>query len=210
MREETRADRQREIERAAYAVLEARGYGGTSMLAIARKARASNETLYNWYGDKRGLFRALVARNAAEVKALLEAGIAEHHDPLRTLGLLGPKLLELLTGPRAVALNRAAAADPTNELGAAISQAGRETVAPLIGQVLDAARARGQLAFEKTADAADLYISLLVGDLQIRRVIGRAPQPSAEVRERRAHLALERFIALLGTGEARPSRSARR
>jgi AcrR family transcriptional regulator len=209
MREETRADRQREIERAAYAVLEARGYAGTSMLAIARKARASNETLYNWYGDKQGLFRALVARNAAEVKALLEAGIAEQHDPLRTLALLGPKLLELLTGPRAVALNRAAAADPTRELGTAISQAGRETVAPLIGRVLEAARARGQLAFRQTGEAADLYISLLVGDLQIRCVIGRERQPSVEARERRAQLALGRFISLLGTEDVRPDRPAR-
>jgi hypothetical protein len=50
----------------------------------------------------------------------------------------------------------------------------------------------------RTAEAADLYLSLLVGDLQIRRVIGREPQPSSEARERRARVALERFVALLG------------
>lgn len=197
MREETRASRQQEIEQAAYAVLEERGYAGTSMLAIARRARASNETLYNWYGDKQGLFRALVARNAAEVRLLLESRIAGQHDPLKTLGLLGPKLLELLTGPRAVALNRAAAADPTRELGAAISLAGRETIAPLIGQVLEDARARGQLAFPSTPAAIDLYLSLLVGDLQVRRIIGREPQPTANAREKRAKLALEHLLRLL-------------
>lgn len=197
MRQEARASRQREIEQAAYAVLEERGYAGTSMLAIARKARASNETLYNWYGDKQGLFSALVARNASEVRNLLESRIAEQHDPLKTLGLLGPKLLELLTGPRAVALNRAAAADPTRELGAAISQAGRETIAPLIGQVLEDARARGLLAFQSTAEAIDLYLSLLVGDLQVRRIIGREPQPATEAREKRAKLALGHLVHLL-------------
>lgn len=48
MREEKRSLRQQQIEAAAYEVLEAKGYGGTSMLGIAKQARASNETLYNW------------------------------------------------------------------------------------------------------------------------------------------------------------------
>lgn len=199
MREEARAERQREIEEAAYAVLEEKGYAGSSMLAIARKARASNETLYNWYGDKQGLFRALVARNAEEVRELLEARIKGQHDPLATLGLLGPKLLELLTGSRAIALNRAAAAaDRSFELGAAIAQAGRETIAPLIGRVLEDARARGLLAFARTEEAIELYLGLLIGDWQIRRAIGREPQPAPEARERRAEQALERLVMLLG------------
>lgn len=46
----------------------------------ARQARASNETLYSWYGDKQGLFKALVTRNAAKVKALLEAELSSERD----------------------------------------------------------------------------------------------------------------------------------
>ncbi|MCO5118154.1 MAG: TetR/AcrR family transcriptional regulator [Burkholderiaceae bacterium] len=201
MREETRARRQREIERAAYAVLEERGYAGTSMLAIARAARASNETLYNWYGDKQGLFRSLVAHNAEEVRGLLEERISGQGDPLETLKLLGPKLLELLTGPGPVALNRAAAADPSNELGAAIAQAGRESIAPLIGEVMKAARQRRQLAFRDISDAVGLYLDLLVGDLQIRCVIGREARPSATICRRRATLACERLAILLAPAE---------
>lgn len=200
MREETRARRQREIEQTAYAVLEERGYAGTSMLAIARAARASNETLYNWYGDKQGLFRSLVARNAEELRGLLEERISGQGDPLETLKLLGPKLLELLTGPGPVALNRAAAADPSNELGAAIAQAGRESIAPLIAEVMEAASQRRQLAFRDVSDAVGLYLDLLVGDLQIRCVIGRQAPPSAAVRRRRATLACERLAILLAPG----------
>lgn len=68
MKRETQLIRKDQIERAAYEVLKEKGYAGASMLSIARKARASNETVYNWYGDKAGLFKALVQRNAAEVK----------------------------------------------------------------------------------------------------------------------------------------------
>lgn len=197
MRDETRQERQRQIEQAAYAVLEEKGYGGTTMLAIARRARASNETLYNWYGDKRKLFAALVARNAQEVKALLEARAEEAGDPLERLALIGPKLLRLLTGARAVALNRAAAADTSGELGVALAQAGRETVAPLIGAVLDRAREAGDLAFPDTQEATDLYVSLLVGDLQIRRVIGRMGEPDAAFCQARADAALANLRRLL-------------
>jgi AcrR family transcriptional regulator len=90
MRDENRAARQEKIEEAAYAVLEAKGYAGTSMLAIARAARASNETLYNWYGDKTGLFKALVVRNAEEVRTLLQQGLDSEESPLDILRALGP------------------------------------------------------------------------------------------------------------------------
>lgn len=190
MREENRSIRQQQIETAAYELLETKGYGGTSMLGIAKRARASNETLYNWYGDKQGLFQALVTRNAAEVKGHLEAELKTDNDALSILSSLGPKLLKLLTGDRAIALNRAAAADASGELGATLSKAGRETVFPLLEQVLMRARTEGQLNFDDSGAAVGLYLDLLIGDLQIRRVIGRQPQPTKAIREDRAERAV--------------------
>ena len=70
--------REEEIEAAAYRLLEERGFAGTGMQAIAQAAHASNETLYRWYGDKTGLYRALITRNAR----LIVEQIARH------LGLL--------------------------------------------------------------------------------------------------------------------------
>ncbi len=198
MREEKRSLRQQQIEDAAYAVLEAKGYGGTSMLGIAKHARASNETLYNWYGDKQGLFQALVTRNAQEVKEHLETELESDHDAMSILGTLGPKLLTLLTGDRAVALNRAAAADSSGELGATLSKAGREAVFPLLERVLQRAREEGALKFEQTGEAVALYLDLLVGDQQIRRVIGRLPQPSKTYCQERSERAVRLLRRLLG------------
>lgn len=193
MREETRSLRQTQIETAAYKVLEEKGYAGTSMQGIARQARASNETLYSWYGDKQGLFKALVTRNAAEVKSLLEAELSAARDGLSILELFGPKLLMLLLGDRAIALNRAAAADPSGVLGATLSEAGRDSVFPLVVQVLEAARQQEQLSFDQTEPTVGLYFDLLIGDLQIRRVIGRVPAPSLDSCVARS----ERAITLL-------------
>ena len=198
MREEKRARRQEQIESAAYKVLEARGYAGTSMQAIAKQAHASNETLYNWYSDKHGLFKALVSRNAEEVKAHLEGELDSDHDALSILRTLGPKLLRLLTSDRAVALNRAAAADSSHELGATLSMAGREAIFPLLEEVLLRARRDKQLVFQHAGDAVGLYLDLLIGDLQIRRVIGRLQSPSPEFCEERSMRAADCLRRLLG------------
>ncbi|WP_404927319.1 TetR/AcrR family transcriptional regulator [Mesorhizobium sp. ORM16] len=58
------AARRERIEEAAYAVLRETGYKSASLLAIAKRASASNETLYNWYGNKQTLFRSLIEANA--------------------------------------------------------------------------------------------------------------------------------------------------
>lgn len=197
MKDETRSLRQAQIEKAAYALLEHKGYAGTSMQGIAKQARASNETLYSWYGDKQGLFKALVTRNAAEVKSLLEAALKAQSDPMVILDLLGPKLLSLLLGDRAIALNRAAAADPTGVLGATVSEAGREAVLPLLVSVFEAAKAQGQLVFDETDVAVGLYLDLLIGDLQIRRVIGRVAAPEPQFCKARSDRATGRLRQLL-------------
>lgn len=193
MRPDKQAARRREIEIAAYAVLAEKGYRGASMLAIARRAGASNETLYRWYGTKQGLFRALVEENARTVGDQLRAALDRARDPLDTLAGLGPELLALLLGDRAVALNRAAAADAddTGSLGQALREAGRDSVMPLIVALFDQARRSGRLALEDPSEAAEIYLGLLVGDLQIRRVTGALAQIDAAEAGRRADRAVE-------------------
>ncbi|MEM9581553.1 MAG: TetR/AcrR family transcriptional regulator [Pseudomonadota bacterium] len=178
MRDSSKKSRRAQIELAAYDVLHRKGYAGTSMLAIAKAAKASNETLYRWYGDKIGLFAALIANNAAHLKATLETALNEDQDPVQTLKSLAPLLLGTLTSARVIALNRAAAADETGTLGAAIAQGGRDTIAPLIASVITQAIERGQVAAPSPRIATEWYIALVIGDAQIRRVTGAVPEPS--------------------------------
>lgn len=195
MRAEKQEARRREIERAAYEVLAEKGYEAASMLAIAKRAGASNETLYNWYGNKQTLFRSLVQANAQQVADLLRDSIASGRDPLDTLSRFGPLLLRLLVSEKAIALNRAAVADAAGSglLGQALAEAGRDTVAPLIAQVFKQAHATGQLFVDNPDEAADVYVSVLVGDLQIRRAIGVLKIPRETEIRRRANRAL-RFM----------------
>ena len=200
MREEERDIRKREIEAAAYGLLDRKGYAGTSMQGIAKAAGASNETLYSWYGGKHGLFRALIESNAALVRDKLHAIRDTHATPPETLARIGPALLGMLLGPRAIALNRAAAADPTGELGATLAASGRDAVVPALAEVVAKALHRGDLSGGSAAEITETWIALLVGDLQIRRVTGATPEPAAESNRKRSERALLQLRRLYPPG----------
>lgn len=185
MRQENQEKRRAQIEQAAHELFEEKGYAGTSMLSVAKRAKASNETIYRWYGDKRGLFMSLIERNLIDVLAVLEPRSKQANDPLETLEAFGAKLLELLVDTRAVTLNRAAAADPSGELGKVLAKGGRDTVLPMIEAIFADIIAQNQITSMSKSEAAELYVGLLVGDLQIRRVIGvMAPLKPAEITAR--------------------------
>lgn len=198
MREEKRQARMREIEAVAYEVLAEHGYDGTSMLSVAKRARASNETLYRWYGDKNGLFESMVRANAQDVCKTLAAQAQEGIPPVAQLARLAPVLLGMLLGERAIALNRAAAADTTGGLGRALAAGGRDSVLPLLVNLIEDAVGAGQLVAPAQGNMAALFMHLLVGDQQIRRAIGTLPPPPPEQIEAQAGIAMAQFLALCG------------
>ena len=198
MKADKRTARMREIEAVAYDLIAAHGFEGTSMLAIAKVAKASNETLYRWYGDKRGLFLSMVQANTQEVRAALDAALQPDADPVAGLRQVAPVLLGMLLGEKAIALNRAAASDPTGALGQALAAGGREEVFPLLQQLLGAAIRQGVVSQPQSGEIGTLFMHLLVGDLQVRRVIGTLPEPSAETVARQAGCAMDQLAALCG------------
>ncbi len=196
MKDDKKQARQDTIIAAAYAVIAKHGYEGASMLRIAKAAKASNETLYRWYGDKTGLFEAMVIDNAAATKAALEQATATPADPTQTLAAFSPLFLTMILSDRAIALNRAAAADPTGALGAAISSGGRDAIQPLIATLL--VKLPGAQA-HSPAQLAAWYVALLVGDLQIKRVTGVIGPLSPAKTAQRCHAAHTALFRLIGS-----------
>ena len=194
MTDSTRHQREAEIHAAAYALLAQHGYGGTSMLRVAKAAKASNETLYRWYGDKDGLFTAMVRANAAETRMLIEEALEGNADPWSALAAVAPVFLRMILGDRAVLLNRAAAADPTGALGAALSTGGRAEIMPLMARLVE------RICVSSPVDATEAtgwFLAQLIGDLQVRRLIHdcSAPsEPEIAARSQRAIFLLRRLI----------------
>ena len=194
MRDDKKLQKHAAITKSAYSILETKGYAGTSMLSIAKASKTSNETLYRWYGDKHGLFMAMVQDNASEIKTALNQEVDLQSNPSEALARLSPILLGMLLGERAVSLNRAAAADPSGELGAAISLHGRGSIEPLFARLMSGL---GPVDGYSPENLTTIYLSLLIGDLQIKRAIGVMPLPSTDQIEARCSQAIQSFECII-------------
>ncbi|MFK7791539.1 MAG: TetR/AcrR family transcriptional regulator [Devosiaceae bacterium] len=182
-------ERRAQIERAAFEVLEEVGYKKASMLQIAKKAKASNETLYSWYGNKQALFSSLIAANAQIVEDTLRTSISKDSDPEVSLFNLGQLLLQFTTTEKAITINRAAVADvkETGLLAGAIEESGRQIMMRLIEALMSKLETSGDFSFDEgPAAAAREFTGLLIGELQIQQALGSLPSLDADAIEQRA------------------------
>ncbi|NKB55606.1 MAG: TetR family transcriptional regulator [Alphaproteobacteria bacterium] len=201
MNDPQRISRRNEILDIATGTLSEKGYRGTSMLEVARRASASKETLYAWFGDKQGLFEAVIRRNAQSVQTVFAAQLENEAAIEPTLVAFGSALLELLLDDHAIAINRAAISEVNMGSGLAqiLSAAGREETLPHFILFLERHQQSGKLRPADPAQAAEEYLGLLMGDLQIRRLLGLIPMPKKKEIRQRAKRASARFLHLHGS-----------
>lgn len=198
MKSEARQQRCDQIMDAAVDLLIERGYRDTTMLAVARRAGASKETLYAWFGDKGGLFEAIIQRNAAAVQQVLDRHLAGDAPMERALTDFGRALLSLLLSDNAVAINRAAIsearADPT--LARTLARSGRDATLPAFVAFLEKRKREGALRFDSAGQTAENFLGLLLGDAQVRRLLGVLPVPGKVWVRSRAVDATRAFLRL--------------
>lgn len=180
---------------AAFEELQESGYEGVTMLRIAQRAGASKETLYNWFGNREGLFSALITRNGDQVALDVEKALAGRGSAKRTLIAFCGSLLTLLTSRQAIALNRAAMNSP--ELAKLLLNSGRLRVGPIVEQYLQTLQDEGLLRIHDSAGAFSVLYGLVIRDSQIRVLLGESPLSSVEI-STRAKSAVADFLRLYG------------
>jgi AcrR family transcriptional regulator len=193
--------RREEILKVALSVLAERGYRGASMREIAERAHASKETLYAWFGDKRGLFGELVSWQAERVDGALVSSLElDADDPSEVLRAFAVELQRLLLGDRAVVINRVAISEATSDptFAQILATKGRGSVLPKLERYLEGQRERGLLDFEDAGRTIDTLIGLTIADQQVRRLLGVLPMPGPEQIEARAERAVRDFLTLFG------------
>lgn len=201
LKKDSREDREQQIFTAAYKILGEKGYKASSMLAIAKEASASNETLYAWYKNKQGLLAAMIESNAHIADRLFKQAILTKEPPSITLQKSGVAILKITTGMRAIILNRAAAADVADGgvLGSLIAKHGRNAITPMIADVFSRAMEQGRIKKADPKEITEIYVALLVGDSQMRRVIGTADELDENVIEAHTERCIEIIFELYGT-----------
>ena len=157
---------------AAVEVLAERGLSAPTE-AIARRASVSKQTIYNHYGGKTALVRALVTRRVEYLTApLREPGAQER--PEETLAAYARILLESICSARNYSLIRMTiqGADGLPETAREVFEAGPRASRAKLAAFLAAETGAGRMAVEDPDEAAEFFSGMCIGHRQIRALIG--------------------------------------
>jgi TetR/AcrR family transcriptional repressor of mexJK operon len=162
-----RRTRETEILAAALGVFLAAGYGASTIDELAAAAQVTKRTLYAYYGDKAGLFAAMVRDLAAAVS--LDA--ASDRD---TLATLATRIVSRVHSDELVGLHQLVIAESTRfpELALVLHSSGD---ARHIARLSEHIRAECGAASEPLAEP---LFSLLLGEKHRRRLLGIDPPPT--------------------------------
>jgi TetR/AcrR family transcriptional regulator, mexJK operon transcriptional repressor len=151
----------------------AAGFGAVSMDTIAREAGVSKATVYAHFAGKEALFGAVIGRECERYFARFSAGELDPGDVHTSLTVLGRRFLELLLSPESIALHRIILGEVTRfpMLGEVFWQAGPERQRFQIEAFLKSATASGTLALADTRLAAEQFVSLVRGEIQLRHLL---------------------------------------
>ena len=171
----------------------AAGFGAVSMDTIAREAGVSKATVYAHFAGKEELFGAVIGRECELYFARFSAGELDPRDVRASLTVLGRRFLELLLSPESSALYRIILGEVTRfpNLGEVFWRAGPERQRVQIEAFLRSASASGTLVLSNTRLAAEQFVSLVRGDIQLRHALRLA----AEADQRGISTAVEGAVA---------------
>ena len=157
---------------AAAEVLSVRGVAA-SMDEIARRAQVSKQTIYNHYGSKTELVRALCAQRVEEMTAGLESPEAALH-PEAALASFGARLLRGLAQLRSAAFMRMAMTSVAvmPEIAQAFYEAGPRASRARLADFLRIETLAGRLACPDALEAAEFFAGMVIGSYQSAALLG--------------------------------------
>lgn len=157
---------------AAAEVLHERGLAAP-LEEIARRAGVSKQTIYNHYGSKTDLVRALVQRRAQQVTAVLHMPGASQH-PEAALTAFARVMLEGALSTRGSAMLRLTiqGAAELPDLARAVYEAGPLASRRGLAEFLRQETAVGRMAVADPEEAAGFFIGMLGGSHQMALLLG--------------------------------------
>lgn len=194
--------RRRRLLEAAIRLFAEKGFEATTLTDLVNEAGGSRSSLYEYFGDKEGLLRAVTVEHCDRLLADLAA---LRPDPSMTpevaLRRMGLRFVEGLMDEEAMAVLRIliAEGDKFPEMGEFVLRRGPDSVVERTAEyLLDLADA-GKLRIDHPEDAARAFIGLLIGDILLRRLISPASRMSGEDIEKH----VERSVHIFLTGVRR-------
>lgn len=177
---------------------------------IATKAGVSKQTVYNHFQSKDGLFKATVEDLTSGLMAPLVLRDPARSTPEQLLGSLARDFLTLMLRPSSLALYRLLMAQTARfpEFGPEVYAVGTGRMLETLADYLAWETENGRLDVPEPGLAAEQFVGMLTGRLQLRALLGVTPAPpEAELRRRADHAAAS-FLALYAPRRRRAAPAA--
>lgn len=172
------------------------GYGAASMDSIAAEAKVSKQTIYNHFHSKAELFKAIIA---GVTGTLMEPLCLEGSTEIsleQQLRRFARDFFELMLQPSSLALYRLIIAESARfpELGTSVYEAGAGKLIEVLAEYLAWQTKQGTLAAAEPERAAEQFIGMLSGRVQLRALLGVCERPSKPEIDGRIEHAVTAFL----------------
>ena len=191
-------ERQKRILDAAREVFLEQGYDNASINDIMCRAGGSLSTLYRLFGNKLGLFEAMMTQTSNRVFAAFEAvecAIKRKETPEQALKRYGHLVLERVLCPEAVGLYRLVTTDCSSErerIQSLFYEQGPKRINDKLSAYLQSQVDQGVMQIRDTELAAFQFLEMVKGNFQLRAMLGMAIRD--EEREQAVEQAVELFL----------------
>jgi AcrR family transcriptional regulator len=182
------------LDAAAQVFLE-NGYGGATIELVVARAGASKATVYSFFGDKDGLFAAIVQERCERILSAFGDPEVVGSDIRSALAHIARRYMEVVMAPDAVGLWRLIIAEGVRfpELARTFYRLGPERTNAQLAGMLSVWRERGLIRLEDPQLAAVQFFDSVSGDLHRRAMAGVIPKNLRAAIRRRIDHAVQVF-----------------
>ena len=192
-------ERRKEILDAAFLEFSSKGYAGTSMEDIARRARASKETLYAWFQNKEALLNTLFSERLDGMAGRATAAAGPDPSAAKLLPIIAEEVIRftLVTEPLIQAIGVGEAGDKLQRmLGETIIEERNHFVDFLVR-----ARERGEIDFDDDPfELASLFVAMAQGEWTMRLSTGMLDELTDAMIETHARRVTRIFLKGIAPG----------
>jgi AcrR family transcriptional regulator len=183
---------------AAFTAFMENGYGNTTMLEIATRAKVSKRDLYANFSNKQAVLLACIANRAERMRLPPDLPAARDRKMLASaLSALGQTVVREVSDPAVTAMYRLAIAEAERSPEAAKTlNASRSVNRGALVDLLAKAQSNGILGRGDPQQMMEQFFALLWGDFMLNRLLGAVGAPNPAEIDRRARSATEAFLKL--------------
>ncbi|WP_039580243.1 TetR/AcrR family transcriptional regulator [Sphingopyxis fribergensis] len=199
--------RREELLSAAATIFFEQGYAATRIDDIIERTGGSKRNIYSEFGNKEGLFAAIISEQASRALSALTIDNVAGQSLEEILLDFGHRLIDIYMSPALLGVYRIAITEFARfpELVRRFYALGPGRAAATLADVLEAAKARGDIRVDDCIMAGDHFVGMIRGNMHLHVMLGLREPPDA--RERRQFVASVVELFLNGMRFGEPART---